>query len=100
MQGKQERTPRLQHKFRSQPSWKSKNLSKPQLKFKVKPDNMDESPFRPLLTAKPHAIVPLQDSFQPYTNEDGREQYDLLPYDQLTRLLNVELGIVIHMKKK
>jgi exosome complex exonuclease RRP6 len=53
----------------------SRNLAKPQLLFEVKVDNMDNSPFRPLLTAKPHAKVPLEESLEMFTNESGNMQY-------------------------
>jgi exosome complex exonuclease RRP6 len=45
------------------------------LLFDVKPNNLDTSPFRPLLTAKPHAKVPLEKSFEMFTNELGNKQY-------------------------
>lgn len=55
----------------------SHSLPKPQLRFDVKPDNFDNSPFRPLLTRKPHAKIPLQDSFEMFTNELGQKQWVL-----------------------
>jgi exosome complex exonuclease RRP6 len=48
---------------------------KPQLQFDVKPENFDNSPFHPLLTVKPHAKIPLQKSFEMFTNELGNKQY-------------------------
>lgn len=39
-------------------------IPKPQLLFRTAPDNKDMSPFRPLLTSKPNAIVPLEQSLQ------------------------------------
>ncbi|KAF8250295.1 hypothetical protein K440DRAFT_619784 [Wilcoxina mikolae CBS 423.85] len=60
-------------------SWSSRNLVKPQLQFDVKPENLDNSPFRPLLTVKPHAKIPLQNSFEMFTNELGNKQY-IHPY--------------------
>ena len=53
----------------------SRNLEKPQLLFDVKPDNLDNSPFRPLLTEKPHAKVPLEESLEMFTNEVENKQY-------------------------
>jgi exosome complex exonuclease RRP6 len=38
------------------------DIPKPQLLFEVPPDNQSTEPFRPILTAKPHAIVPLEES--------------------------------------
>jgi exosome complex exonuclease RRP6 len=37
-------------------------IEKPQLLFSRKVDNFDTTPWRPLLTSKPHAIVPLDQS--------------------------------------
>lgn len=57
-------------------SWQSRNLVKPQLSFDIKPNNLDNSPFRPLLTVKPHAKIPLEESFEMFTNELGKKQYE------------------------
>ncbi|TAQ84719.1 hypothetical protein B7494_g6954 [Chlorociboria aeruginascens] len=51
------------------------NLVKPQLAFIHKPDNSDESPWKPLLTTKPHATVPLEDSLGTFTDEFEQNQY-------------------------
>lgn len=39
-------------------------IPKPQLLFERKVDNTNESPFRPLLKTKPHAIAPLEESLK------------------------------------
>jgi exosome complex exonuclease RRP6 len=39
-------------------------IPKPQLLFDRAPDNVDITPFRPLLKTKPHALVPLEESLQ------------------------------------
>ncbi|KAI1007566.1 Exosome complex exonuclease [Podosphaera aphanis] len=59
----------LAHNFRNQ------NIIKPQLSFDVKPDNHDVSPWKPFLTTKPHATIPLEDSLILFTNDFGQEQY-------------------------
>lgn len=41
---------------------KAMNLLKPQRTFDVVPTNDDVGPFKPLLTSKPHAQVPLYES--------------------------------------
>ena len=51
-------------------------LLKPQLLFKCAPNNSDNTPFKPLLQSKPHALVPLEESIGPSTLEDGRKEYD------------------------
>lgn len=68
-------------------------LPKPQLKFHHPPNNLDSSPFRPLLKTKPHAIVPLEESLQiidansespfyrnPYEEEIQNAKYPLSTY--------------------
>lgn len=62
-------------------SMQSRNLIKPQLAFDVKPNNLDDSPFRPLLTVKPHAKIPFNESFAMFTNEQGKKQYDPRAHD-------------------
>jgi len=57
-------------------TYRNQNLVKPQLAFDVKPDNNDESPWKPLLTSKPHATIPLKDSLPTFTNDFGQIQYD------------------------
>ncbi|PFH58419.1 hypothetical protein XA68_13695 [Ophiocordyceps unilateralis] len=50
-------------------------VSKPQALFEQKPDNFPSQPWKPLLTTKPHATVPLADSLVTFTGEDGALQY-------------------------
>ena len=57
-------------------AFRTQNLVKPQLAFEVKPNNDDESPWRPLLTTKPHAIIPLEKSLGTFTNDFDQQQYD------------------------
>lgn len=57
-------------------AFRNQNLLKPQLAFDVKPDNNDTSPWKPLLTTKPHAIQPLEESMNTFTNEFDQIQYD------------------------
>ena len=55
-------------------SFRNQNLLKPQLAFNVKPNNEDNSPWRPILKSKPHAIQPLEDSLGLFTNDFGLKQ--------------------------
>ncbi|TVY60874.1 Exosome complex exonuclease RRP6, partial [Lachnellula suecica] len=57
-------------------SFRNQNLVKPQLGFESKPDNHDNSPWKPLLTSKPHATVPLEESLGIFTNDFDQKQYD------------------------
>lgn len=67
------RTPRKQH------SSQAANLPKPQLLFDTKTANTEVGPFKPFLTTKPHATVPLDKSLALRPNENGIPQY-LHPY--------------------
>jgi exosome complex exonuclease RRP6 len=60
---------------------------KPQLAFQTKPNNSDITPWKPLLTTKPHALIPLAESLDTFTNEEGHQQYD---YTKFLPLLILE----------
>ncbi|KAI5842547.1 ribonuclease H-like domain-containing protein [Morchella snyderi] len=45
-------------------SWQSRKLPKPQLLFPDPINNFAPPPFKPLLTTKPHALLPLADSLR------------------------------------
>ncbi|KAM3494529.1 hypothetical protein MY3957_002252 [Beauveria namnaoensis] len=51
------------------------NVVKPQVTFELQPDNFPTGPWKPLLTKKPHAIVPLEESLITFTDENGSTQY-------------------------
>ncbi|KAK4194797.1 exosome complex exonuclease rrp6 [Triangularia verruculosa] len=59
---------------RLDPSLKRANIVKPQKAFEKKPNNFD-SPWKPILTKKPHAIVPLEQSLTKFINEEHKTQY-------------------------
>ena len=54
------------------------NISKPQLHFERKPDNFEPPPWKPMLTSKPNATIPLEESLKVVPNENGVPQY--VPY--------------------
>ena len=58
----------------------SKPIPKPQLLFERLPENDEETPFKPLLRLKPHAIKPLHETFHLEAVENGRSQYDIQFY--------------------
>ncbi|KAF3763044.1 hypothetical protein M406DRAFT_64247 [Cryphonectria parasitica EP155] len=60
---------------RNEPNWRRANIVKPQNAFEKKVDNFATGPWKPLLTSKPHATVPLQDSLDIFVDENGQEQY-------------------------
>ncbi|KAL2135181.1 hypothetical protein VTI74DRAFT_9498 [Chaetomium olivicolor] len=61
-------------------SLRNANILKPQNTFERRADNFDTGPWKPLLTTKPHAQVPLEKSLTTFTDEAGRTQYSH-PYE-------------------
>lgn len=66
---------------------KRANIIKPQNAFERKVDNFDTGAFKPLLSTKPHATVPLEKSLIPYVDDFGNPQYVLTrsPYQFVRR---------------
>ena len=60
--------------------YRDQNIPKPQLLFKNIPTNDETTAFKPLLRSKSHAIVPLKESLELTTYEDGIKQYDIQFY--------------------
>lgn len=56
-----------------------RSLPKPQLLFDKPPDNHSNTPFRPLLRTKPHAIVPLEQRIGE-GGKDGWARFSVLGY--------------------
>lgn len=52
------------------------NIIKPQTTFEQQVDNFAVGPWKPLLTRKPHAMVPLEDSLGVAVDENNQQQYD------------------------
>jgi len=59
-------------------SMKRANIIKPQNAFEHKFDNFYTGPWKPLLTSKPHATVPLDQSLATFVDGDDNTQYDHL----------------------
>lgn len=57
-------------------NWRRANIIKPQNAFERKVDNFATGPWKPLLTVKPHATVPLEDSLGVSVDENNHQQYD------------------------
>ncbi|KAF2000324.1 hypothetical protein P154DRAFT_534681 [Amniculicola lignicola CBS 123094] len=53
----------------------SKQFPKPQILFEHVPQNNETGGFRPLLTSKPHAKVPLAACLKAFKDDGGKEQY-------------------------
>ncbi|KAM0452123.1 hypothetical protein ACHAPV_009640 [Trichoderma viride] len=51
------------------------NVKKPQLGFEIQPNNFFDGPWKPILTEKPHATVPLDESLVTFVRNDGTTQY-------------------------
>lgn len=59
---------------------KRANIIKPQNAFEQKVDNFYTGPWKPLLTTKPHATLPLDKSLATYVDADGTTQYEHLSF--------------------
>ncbi|KAL7619409.1 exosome nuclease subunit [Parahypoxylon ruwenzoriense] len=59
----------LDHAFRRA------NIIKPQHAFEVKSNHLDMSPWKPVLTEKPHAFAPLERSLETFNDENQLTQY-------------------------
>ncbi|KAI3401147.1 hypothetical protein diail_293 [Diaporthe ilicicola] len=51
------------------------NIIKPQNAFEKQVDNFAVGPWKPLLTSKPHSIVPLEDSLSVSADENNQQQF-------------------------
>lgn len=51
---------------------RSKDLPKPQKTFEHVPQNNETGAFRPLITSKPHAMIPLEESLSEATDLNGK----------------------------
>jgi exosome complex exonuclease RRP6 len=58
-----------------------KSIKKPQLKFDHVPKNDETGGFRPLVTSKPHAKIPLQQCLKTFKDKRGQEQYESCAVD-------------------
>ena len=65
--------------------------ARPQLKFKTPPDNVEGSPWRPLLKEKPNAMIPLDQSLQVGENGEEGLEYDLFGPSLIVELLKTHI---------
>lgn len=72
---------KLPQKRRLDPTIFKADIEKPQLQFKIKCDNFATIPFKPLLTTKPNAKVPLAESLQLAYPEKGAMPVYKNPYE-------------------
>ncbi|KAK6359602.1 exosome nuclease subunit [Orbilia brochopaga] len=63
---------------------KSLHMAKPQLQFKKPLSPLEQGPYKPRLTRKPHAIIPLEESLVP-TIVEGREKYPHPYLEEISR---------------
>ncbi|OKL59137.1 hypothetical protein UA08_05566 [Talaromyces atroroseus] len=80
----QDRPPREAKPFPSVYDYGPSKIPKPQLLFRTAPNNQDLSPFRPLLSSKPNAIVPLKKSLQ-LVDGKGKPAFYPNPYEKEIR---------------
>lgn len=66
--------PRTDNRY--QPNWRHANIIKPQNAFEKQVDNFATGPWKPLLTKKPHEIVPLEDSLGTTVDGNNNRQYE------------------------
>lgn len=64
------------------------NIMKPQHNFEKEPQDPESGPWKPQVTAKPHAQVPLASSLVTFVNEGGHSQY-ILPRTKDSRCLSL-----------
>ncbi|KAE9369509.1 hypothetical protein N431DRAFT_546954 [Stipitochalara longipes BDJ] len=76
-------------------AFRTQNLVKPQLAFNNKPNNDDNTPWKPLLTSKPHAIVPLEECLGNPAEVSDQQQYKH-PYE--TEILQLKYPDTIYQK--
>ncbi|KAF8866128.1 hypothetical protein BDZ45DRAFT_611003 [Acephala macrosclerotiorum] len=76
-------------------AYRTQNLVKPQLAFDAKPNKDDVSPWKPILTTKPHATVPLEKSLSTIVDDTNQAQYRH-PYE--TEILNLEYPKAIYQQ--
>ncbi|OIW26498.1 hypothetical protein CONLIGDRAFT_634766 [Coniochaeta ligniaria NRRL 30616] len=77
-------------------SMKRANIIKPQNAFERKFDNFDTGPWKPLLSTKPHATLPLDKSLTTFVDGDDTTQYKH-PYE--TEILDLSYPKRIYEKK-
>ena len=73
--------PNLPGRKKLDKAFQTQNIAKPQLLFQHPSSNHDETSFKPLLNAKPHAIVPLEDSIRLEDGGNGSKHY-VHPYER------------------
>ncbi|KAL6150021.1 exosome nuclease subunit [Exserohilum turcicum] len=70
-----------------------KIIPKPQLKFEHVPTNDETGGFRPLVTSKPHAKIPLEECMKTFRDKRGREQY---PHPYQTEIEEYEYPAAVY----
>ncbi|KAK3941334.1 exosome complex exonuclease rrp6 [Diplogelasinospora grovesii] len=78
-------------------SMKRANILKPQNAFDRKPDNFETGPWKPLLSTKPHAKTPLEESMVTFTDENENTQYRH-PYEN--EILNMQYPQAAYEKRE
>lgn len=73
------------------------NIVKPQNAFERRPDNFHKGPWKPLLSQKPHALVPLEESLGTFTDENETTQFKH-PYE--TEVLKLQYPPTVYEKRE
>jgi exosome complex exonuclease RRP6 len=66
------------------------NIAKPQLLFNRKADNHSTGPWRPILTRKPHAVVPLEESLGTPDSTSAAEYDNIISLPVLVTALTLD----------
>jgi exosome complex exonuclease RRP6 len=78
----QSAAPAKKSRFNLEQSIRHANVLKPQNAFEVKPNNHDVPPWKPVLTKKPHATVPLEKSVGTAFNDETQSTQYASPNPQ------------------
>ncbi|KAI1429069.1 ribonuclease H-like domain-containing protein [Xylaria sp. FL1777] len=84
--GDQYSAPAKKSRYALDQSIRRANVLKPQNTFELKPNNHDPSPWKPILTQKPHSTLPLDESLGVFEDESQSTQYKH-PYETEIRAL-------------
>jgi len=78
---------------RLQPGLFNARIEKPQASFERQTDNFAKGPWKPLLSQKPHAVVPLEKSLEALVDENQNPQYAHILHLPLTAFKARALGV-------
>ncbi|KAI1305122.1 ribonuclease H-like domain-containing protein [Xylaria venustula] len=93
----QQTAPAKKSRYALDQSIRRANVLKPQNLFELKPNNHTTSPWKPILTEKPHAILPLDKSLETFEDESQSTQHKH-PYE--TEILDLKYPDALFQHKE